>query len=111
MSPETLAILGNKGVIAIDQDPLGKQGDRLHAEGPLETWTRPLAGGAQAVGLFNLADRPAYMQVTTAELGLKGPAAMHDVWADRDLGRQASYRAIVPAHGVILLRVSAKPAA
>jgi alpha-galactosidase len=111
MSPETLAILSDKGVIAIDQDPLGKQGDRLRAEGPLETWTRPLAGGAKAVGLFNLADRPAYMQVTTAELGLKGPAAMHDVWADKDLGRQASYRAIVPAHGVILLRVSTKPAA
>jgi alpha-galactosidase len=111
MSPETLAILGDKGVIAIDQDRLGKQGDRVHAEGPLEIWARPLAGGAQAVGLFNLSDLPANMQLTTAELGLKGPAAMHDVWADKDLGQQATYRAVVPAHGVVLLRVAAKPAA
>jgi alpha-galactosidase len=48
MTPETLAILGNKGVIAIDQDPMGKQGDRVHSEGPLEIWVRPLAGGAKA---------------------------------------------------------------
>src|SRR6202044_4276386 len=99
MTPQTLALLGNKGVIAIDQDPMGKQGDRLHAEGPLEVWARPLAGGAKAVGLFNLSDLPANMEVTTAQLGLKGPAEMQDVWADKDLGRQARYHAVVPAHG------------
>jgi alpha-galactosidase len=106
MTPETLSILANKGVIALDQDSMGKQGDRVHAEGPLEIWARPLAGGAKAVGLFNGADRPANMEVTTAQLGLKGPVAMHDVWADKDLGRQASYHAIVPAHGVVLLRIA-----
>ena len=110
MTPETLAILGNKGVVAIDQDPLGKQGDRLQQEGPLETWTRPLAGGARAVGLFNLSDLPANMTLTTAELGLKGPAAMHDVWADKDLGKRKTFSAVVPAHGVVLLRI-AKPGA
>ena len=108
MTPETLSILANKGVIAIDQDPMGKQGDRVHAEGPLEIWARPLAGGAKAVGLFNLGDRPANMSVTTAEVGLKGPHALHDVWADKDLGKQASFKAVVPAHGVVLLRIAAK---
>ena len=32
---------------------------------------------------------------------------MHDVWADKDLGKQASYKAVVPAHGVVLLRLGA----
>ena len=105
MTPETLSILGNKGVIAIDQDPMDKQGDRVHAEGPLEVWARPLAGGAKAVGLFNLGDRPANMDVTTVEIGLKGAARMHDVWADKDLGPLKTYHAVVPAHGVVLLRV------
>ena len=105
MTPETLSILANKGVIAIDQDPMGKQGDRVHAEGPLEVWARPLAGGAKAVGLFNLGDRPANMEVTTAQLGLKGALAMHD-WPTRTLGKQASYHAVVLAHGVVLLRIA-----
>jgi len=106
MSPETLAILSNRGVIAIDQDPLGKQGDRLRQEGPLELWVRPLAGGAKAVGLFNLSDLPANMEVSAAELSLPGAAAMHDVWADKDLGRLKTFHAVVPGHGVVLLRVA-----
>ena len=105
MSPETLSILANKGVIAIDQDPLGRQGDRVRQEGPLEVWARPLAGGGKAVGLFNLSDLPANMAVTTGDLGLKGAVPMHDVWADKDLGRQKAYHAVVPAHGVVLLRL------
>ena len=40
---ETTAILTNREVIAIDQDPLGKQG-RARA-GPREVWTKPLADG------------------------------------------------------------------
>ncbi len=106
MTPEALEILGNKGVIAIDQDPAGKQGDRVKQEGPLEVWARPLAGGAKAVGLFNLSDLPANMELKTADLGLKGKAAMHDVWADKDLGALASYKVVVPAHGVVLLRLA-----
>ncbi|WP_394761596.1 glycoside hydrolase family 27 protein [Phenylobacterium sp.] len=106
MSPETLAILGNKGVIAIDQDTMGKQGDRLKQEGPLETWTRPLAGGAHAVGLFNLSDLPANMTFTASDVGAKGPVTLHDVWADKSLGKLKTYSAVVPAHGVVLLRVS-----
>jgi len=105
MTPETLAILGNKGVIAIDQDPMGKQGDRLKQEGPLETWSRPLAGGAHAVGLFNLSDLPANMTFTASDVGAKGPVALHDVWADKALGKLKTYSAVVPAHGVLLLRV------
>jgi alpha-galactosidase len=39
MSPSTLAILTNKEVVAVDQDPLGKQGDRVSAVGPTEIWS------------------------------------------------------------------------
>jgi alpha-galactosidase len=105
MSPETLAILANREVIAIDQDPLGRQGDRLKNEGPLEIWTRPLAGGAKAVGLFNTSDLPANMALDVAAAGFKGPVRARDIWAARDLGKLKAYRAVVPAHGVVLLRL------
>ncbi len=39
MTPDVTAILTNREVIAIDQDPLGKQGDRIYAEGPIEIWS------------------------------------------------------------------------
>ena len=108
MTPATTAMLTNREVIAIDQDPAGLQGDRVSAEGPLEIWAKPLAGGGKAVGLFNLSDLPAEMEVDFAEVGFKGAAAVRDVWAAKDLGRLAGrFKTMVPAHGTVLLRVSA----
>src|SRR5262249_26434764 len=51
MTPETIALLTNRNVIAIDQDPAGTPGDRVSAEGPTEIWTRSLVDGSKAVGL------------------------------------------------------------
>jgi len=106
MSPGALAILTNPDVIAIDQDPLGRQGDRVRAEGPLEIWSKPLSQGRTAVGLFNRSDLPAYMEVDLADVGITGEAQAWDVWAGRDLGPLKRYRVLVPDHGVVLLRLT-----
>ena len=45
MDTDTLRILTNKDVIAVDQDPLGQQGRRVWRQGELEIWARPLKGG------------------------------------------------------------------
>lgn len=105
MTPETLAILTNREVLAIDQDRAGQQGDRVHAEGPLEVWAKPLSGGAKAVGLFNLSDQPSYVEVKFAEVGVKGAVKTRDIWAAKDLGSLKGYRTLVAAHGVVLLRL------
>jgi alpha-galactosidase len=106
MSAETLAILANREVIAIDQDPAGKQGDRVRAEGPMEIWARPLADGSKAVGLFNRHPGPMEMEADFARLGFTGKVKVRDIWAAKDLGvLDWQYKAVVPGHGVILLRV------
>jgi alpha-galactosidase len=107
MTEDTVSILTNRDVIAVDQDPLGRQGDRVRAEGPLEVWSKPLSGGAQAVGLFNLSDFPAVMSLEFSELGYRSGARARDLWAGRDLGRLERFSATVPAHGVTLLRLAA----
>jgi alpha-galactosidase len=48
MTPETLAILTNPEVIALDQDTLGVQGHRVSQEGPLEVWVKPWPTAAKA---------------------------------------------------------------
>jgi len=53
MSEETLAIITNREVIAIDQDPLGIQGLRTKKEGDLQYWFKPLSDGAWAFCLLN----------------------------------------------------------
>lgn len=107
MSPETIAILTNREVIAVDQDPAGRQGDRVRAEGQLEVWARPLAGGARAVGLFNRADQPAYIEVKFAEVGIRSAKSVRDLWSGSAVKTDGvRYRALVPSHGVVLLRVA-----
>jgi alpha-galactosidase len=106
MTPEIKSILMNREVIAVDQDPLGKQGQRLSKSGDIEVWSRPLAGGAVAVALFNRGEAPAQASLQLADLGsgLKGKA--RELWAGRDVSfKNGAYSASVPRHGVVLLKI------
>ena len=106
MKPETIAMLTNREVVAIDQDRLGKQADRVGAEGSQEIWARPLADGSKAVGIFNRFDWPQTIDVDFSELGFKGSVKARDMWAAKDLGTLPSkYVARVAGHGVVLLKV------
>jgi alpha-galactosidase len=107
MTPETLEILTNKEVVAVDQDPLGKQGDRVSAVGPNEIWAKPLSGGAKAVGLFNRAETPLPMTLHLSEVGFSAGAKVRDLWTHKDVTLTGgSYTVLVPRHGVVLLKVS-----
>jgi alpha-galactosidase len=104
MTPADLAILTNREVIAVDQDKLGKQGARVSQNGDLEVWTKPLAGGAIAVGLFNRGPQTASMTVQWTDLGLKSNPKVRDLWAHRNVRAPGSYTVQVPSHGVVMLR-------
>ena len=107
MSNETRTILLNKEVIAVDQDPLGKPGDRVVQAGSLAVWTRPLAGGALAVALVNQLNAACPMTLKLADIGWTGPAAARDLWAHKDAGIiDTTYTVEVPRHGVVMLRLS-----
>jgi len=105
MGPEALAILTNKEVIAIDQDPLGVQGRRVMQEGPLEVWMKPLEDLSRAVGLFNRGWGAMPVTVNFRDIGLGDSANVRNLWTGKDLGRfQVTYTVLVPQHGVVLIR-------
>ena len=107
MTQETENILLNREVIAVDQDSLGKQGDRAYETGPLEVWSKPLSGGDLAVGLFNKTHSPAKITLKLSAVGWSGPAAGRDLWAHHNIGEvHDQYTAMVPGRGVVLLRLS-----
>jgi alpha-galactosidase len=107
MKPETIAILTNRDVIAVDQDKAGHQGDRVAAEGYLEIWDKPLADGSKAVGIFNRGPSPWTAHPDFRPMGFAAKVKARDLWAGKDLGAlDANYAVTVPAHGVVLLRVS-----
>ncbi len=106
MTTATREILLNKEVIAVDQDVLGKQGDRISAIGPYEVWMKPLAHGEKAVALFNRGTTAYPISFPLRAVGYNHPVHARDLWAHKDVGMiQGAYTAVVPSHGVVLLRL------
>jgi alpha-galactosidase len=112
-TPQTLAILGNKDVIALDQDPLGKQATVLSSDGGRYVLTKQLANGDRAVALFNAGDQAQRISTTATATGLPRRAsyAVQDLWSHTAYDSAGTLAATVPAHGTVLLRVSGSAAA
>lgn len=111
MSDAVRGIYTNAEAIAVDQDPLGAGAEEVKEYGHgIEVWMKPLGSvgsGVDAVMLLNLTDAPADAAVEWSDLGLKGEAAVRDLWAHKDMGTYPSgYSAHLPAHGSVLLKVS-----
>lgn len=111
MSPAIKAILTNREVIAIDQDPAGKPVERISTPASSQLLlARPLADGSFAVGFFNLADQPQNITLNWSDVHLNGKKLRaRDLWKHRYVRISgSSYTADVPGHGVVLLRVKSK---
>lgn len=108
MSPATIALLENRGVIAIDQDALGRQARRIRKDGEAEIWSRPLADGSVALALFNRGETAREMSFAPEDAGLSRIEALVDVWAGvPDNAGRRSWK--IPAHGAVLLRLRGRP--
>jgi alpha-galactosidase len=109
VSQETLDILLNEDVIAVDQDPLGVQGRVVSDTGGLIVVDKPLEDGSHAVALYNSTDSDAHIATTADQLGL--PAAsgyqLTDLWSKETSETSSEIAATVPAHGTALYRVEA----
>jgi alpha-galactosidase len=108
MTAETKAMLLNPAMIAVNQDPLGKQGKRVTKDGTNEVWTRHLKSGAMAIGVFNLDDKPVATSLTWLSLGLNGaPKRLIDIWTNKPVpgGDASQITTPVPPHGVAFWRL------
>jgi alpha-galactosidase len=108
MPHDILEILTNREVIAVNQDKLGKQGHRIAKSVDQEVWARELADGGYAIGLFNLASASARVRVKWSDVSITAaPATARDLWSHQDFKLDGpEYTAIVPAHGVAMLRIA-----
>ncbi|MEU8636175.1 ricin-type beta-trefoil lectin domain protein [Amycolatopsis sp. NPDC048633] len=115
MSAETAAVLKNREVIAVDQDPRGLQGVKVAEDAAgLQVYGKVLAGeGKRAVLLLNRTSSAATMTARWADLGLTAASAkVRNLWAAKDNGAFATgYSVSVPANDSVLLTVQGTDAA
>jgi alpha-galactosidase len=106
MPAGTKNILTNKNAIAIDQDPLGRQGFRISIKQDLEVFEKPLQGGDTAICLLNRGDQEKKLDFDWKDFGIRGAHLIKDCWKDQEQGTTSTpYRATIGRHQVILLRL------
>merc|ERR1711865_179116 len=112
-SNETLRILTNPEVIAINQD-LGYKGaiqGTISSTDPganVEVWSKRLAEGeSYGVVLLNVGEAVANVTSTWKAIGVSGSATVRDLWAQKDRGLHTdSFTAEVQPHGTVFVRVT-----
>ncbi|GAA0614639.1 hypothetical protein GCM10010174_35410 [Kutzneria viridogrisea] len=108
-SEDTLSILANTEVIAVDQDRLGKQGKQIANNGGRRVLAKPLADGDVAVALYNETGSTATISTTASAVGLGGGSyRLTDLWSKKVSTSTGTISASVPSHGTVLLRVHVK---
>lgn len=93
-SSETLAILGNKEVIDINQDPLGVQARKIRSVSDLEVWAGPLSRKRLVVVLWNRSGSAATIAVGWREVGLSPSSVVmvRDVWMHSFISKGMRFR-------------------
>lgn len=114
MSNDTYRILTNTEVIAVNQDPLGVQGEKVFVDGTSEVWAGPLeprspAKMSFAVILFNRDFVEAKITAKWSDIGLQDEnmsCDVRDLWAGADLGKMSgSITEMVQSHAVFMYRL------
>ena len=118
ISDTTIAILTNKEIIALNQDPFGYQARRIVDYGELEVWAKPLISsmsGQIAIALLNRSEQTNTININLDTLGIDASKGytLRDLWEKKDYGTSENEKVSfeVPSHGVVALRIkgTAKP--
>jgi len=119
MNAETLTVLSNKEVIAIDQDSLGVQGFRYTAKDSVETWLKPLKNGEWAVCLLNRSTTPRVVELDwktfsvtdslsnrTLNTTAKEVYKLRNLWLKKNVGdTRKPLKATLPGRDVLCLKL------
>lgn len=108
MRPAIQDILTNKEVIAVDQDPLGHEGERVWKNGDLEVWSKQSQDGSRAVILLNRGSTESEIAANWENLGypVHLSASVRDLWQHKDLGRfTGKFSTRVASHDVVMVTV------
>ena len=106
MDDFTVNLLTNDEVLAVDQDPLGKQAYQAIKKDKYQVWMKDLVDGSKAIGIFNLDDSYQNISISSADLGIDSRSEVRDLWRQKNLGTFGfSFTTRVAPHGVTLIKV------
>jgi alpha-galactosidase len=108
MTKQTIAILTNKEVIALNQDQGFAQAVRILKEGDIEVWVKLLGnkGKEKAIAIMNRGEEEKAFTFAADKLGISKKYKLRDLWLHKDLGEVGNSKNFsIPRHGIIVLKI------
>ena len=106
---ETMKIITNPELIAINQDRLGLQAHVVQHVGETYVFAKDILekwGNTRAVALYNPADTSMRFTLTPEEIEMTGALTVRDLNLNADLGECSSIEMTLPPHSAKVLKVS-----
>ena len=106
---ETMKIITNPELIAINQDRLGLQAHVVQHVGESYVFAKDIIekwGNTRAVALYNPADTSMRFTLTPEEIEMTGTLTVRDLNLNADLGECSSIEMTLPPHSAKILKVS-----
>ena len=109
MSKQTIDILTNKEVIALNQDRGFKQANKVLTDNHVEVWVKPLGAGSgksKAIALMNRGEKEVVFSFNAGKLGIDANSKLRDLWLHKKLGKAGKIKQFaLPKHGIVVLKV------
>jgi alpha-galactosidase len=100
LTPAAVRILGNRAVLAVDQDPLGRMANLLRRDGSRDVLLKPLRGG-YAVAVLNRSATVLPVRLNPTDLGFGSGGCSFDarnLWSGAHQPAATALRADVASH-------------
>ncbi|WP_327303146.1 ricin-type beta-trefoil lectin domain protein [Streptomyces sp. NBC_01298] len=110
LSADGLAALGNTDLIALDQDPMGRQGAVVSSNATFDILVRPLANGDRAVAVLNRSGAARDIRVPLEELGLDScTVESKNLWNGETRELSDTLTGTLAAHDTGVWRLTPRP--
>ena len=103
---EQLALLGNRAIIALNQDAGANQAVPAYLSNDVQIFVKSLANGDKAVAILNRTAAPVQPVLTADHLKLRGDVAMTDLWTGAKSRFSGETKLTLAPHQTLIYRVT-----
>jgi alpha-galactosidase len=113
MPSDILQILTNQDVIALDQDPLGRQARHVYSEGEVDVWLKDLADGGKAIAILNagkdrVSTHPFHLNLDKLNIYAPDPVSPvtgKNLWTGAQIDMYDGMPIDIGSHDILLVRL------
>ena len=108
LSSAAIAVLGNRTVLSVDQDAMGRMATLIRRSAAMDVLVKPLRGGEYAVAVLNRSPATLRIDLAPPDLGFSGHRCrfdVHDLWNGAQHASATVVDARIQAHDTDIWKV------